>query len=49
MTVDEFLTLPDVEGQRLELVQGGIVDAPRGGPAHEFVKSNLLLICLRYF
>ncbi|HUE05147.1 MAG TPA: Uma2 family endonuclease [Bryobacteraceae bacterium] len=49
MTVDEFLSLPDIEEQRVELIEGEVVDMPTGGPDHERVKSNLneiLVLCL---
>ncbi|MGD0362174.1 MAG: Uma2 family endonuclease [Bryobacteraceae bacterium] len=42
ITVDEFLKLPDIEEQRIELIDGEVVDTPGGGPAHELVKSNLI-------
>jgi len=41
MTAEEFLALPDFEDQRVELIDGEVVDMPSGGPAHETVKSNL--------
>jgi len=44
LTVDEFLTLPDIEEKRVELIDGEVVDMPSGGPAHETVKSNLIEI-----
>ena len=42
MTVDEFLKLPDIEEQRVELFQGEVVAMASGGPVHEIVKSNLV-------
>ncbi len=44
MTVEEFLTLPDIEEQRVELFDGEVVDMPSGGRAHEIAKSNLIEI-----
>jgi len=41
MTVEEFRALPDIEEQRVELIDGEVVEMPSGGPAHETVKSNL--------
>ena len=41
MTADEFLRLSDIEEQRVELIDGEILEMPSGGPAHETVKSNL--------
>ena len=41
MTADEFLTLPDIEEQRVELFDGEVVDMPSGGPNHERAKANL--------
>jgi Uma2 family endonuclease len=41
LTVEEFLKLPDIEEERVELLHGEVVDMPSGGPAHERVKSNL--------
>ncbi len=38
MTVDEFLSLPDIEEQRVELIEGAVADMPdmpAGGPNHE--------------
>ena len=48
MTADEFLTLPDIEEQRVELMDGEVVDMPSGGPAHERVKANLNRILDRW-
>lgn len=41
MTADEFLKLPDSEEQRLELIDGEVVEMPIGGPDHERAKANL--------
>lgn len=41
ITVEEFLKLPDIEEQRVELIQGEVIDMGTGGPRHEFVKANL--------
>ncbi|HXM44806.1 MAG TPA: Uma2 family endonuclease [Bryobacteraceae bacterium] len=41
MTADEFLKLLDTEEQRVELIDGEVVDMPGGGPNHEAVKANL--------
>jgi Uma2 family endonuclease len=41
VTVQEFLRLPEPQGQRMELIGGEIVAMGRGGRAHEFVKSNI--------
>jgi Uma2 family endonuclease len=41
MTVEEFLRLPEVEGQRLELIHGEVVEVPYGKAPHEVVKKNL--------
>lgn len=41
MTVDEFLKLPDLEEQRVELIQGEVIPMAGAGLVHEFVKGNL--------
>ena len=41
VTVQEFLALPEIEGQRIELIGGEVVSMPSGGRPHEFVKSNI--------
>ena len=41
VTVQEFLQLPEPEGQRLELIGGEVVSMGRGGRTHEFVKFNI--------
>lgn len=44
MTVDEFLKLPQVEGEKMELIQGEVVSMASAGFQHERVKSNLIKI-----
>lgn len=44
VTVQEFLQLPEPEGQRLELIGGEAVSMGRGGFQHEWVKGNLIEI-----
>jgi len=41
MTVDEFLKLPEVEGQKTELIHGEVVSMAYAGFIHERVKSNV--------
>jgi Uma2 family endonuclease len=41
MTVDEFLKLPRVEGEKMELIHGEVVSMAYAGFPHERVKSNL--------
>ena len=41
MTVDEFLKLPDIEEQRVELIQGEVIPMASAGFVHERVKANL--------
>ena len=48
MTADEFFKLLDSEGQRLELMDGELIDMPLGGPNHEHVKANLNRILNRW-
>jgi Uma2 family endonuclease len=48
MTADEFLKLLDTEEQRVELIDGEVVDMPSGGPNHEQVKANLNRILDRW-
>ena len=42
VTVQEFLALPEPEGQRIELIGGEVISMGRGGAGHEWVKSNLI-------
>jgi Uma2 family endonuclease len=44
VTVQEFLALPEPEGQRIELIGGEVVSMGRGGSPHEVVKKNLIKI-----
>ena len=41
VTVQEFLQLPEPEGQRIELIGGEVISMGRGGRSHEFVKFNI--------
>ena len=41
VTVQEFLQLPEPDGQRIELIGGELVTMGRGGLPHERVKKNL--------
>jgi len=41
MTVDEFLKLPEVEGEKRELIHGEVASMAYAGFLHERVKSNL--------
>jgi Uma2 family endonuclease len=41
MTVEEFLRLPEVEGERLELIHGEVVCMGQAGYPHEITKANL--------
>jgi len=41
MTVDEFLKLPEVEGEKMELIHGEVVSMAYAGFLHERVKSNI--------
>lgn len=41
VTVQEFLQLPEPEGQRMELIGGEVISMGRGGRLHEFVKFNV--------
>ena len=42
VTVQEFLRMPEPEGQRIELIGGEVVTMGRGGIPHETVKKNLI-------
>jgi Uma2 family endonuclease len=42
VTVQEFLQLPEPDGQSIELMGGEVVTMGRGGMPHEVVKSNLI-------
>lgn len=41
MTVEEFLRLPEVEGERLELIHGEVVCMGLAAYPHEITKANL--------
>lgn len=41
MTVEEFLRLPEVEGERLELIHGEVVCMGLAAYPHEMTKANL--------
>jgi Uma2 family endonuclease len=41
-TVDEFLKLPEAEGEKMELIHGEVVSMAYAGFVHERVKSNLI-------
>ena len=49
MTVQEFLALPESQGERRELIGGEIVSMGQGGRPHEFVKSNVNRLLLAWF
>jgi Uma2 family endonuclease len=44
VTVEEFLKLPEVEGEVLELIDGEVNSTPLSGQPHEVTKSNLIMI-----
>jgi Uma2 family endonuclease len=44
MTIEEFLKLPEVEGEKMELIHGEVVSMAYAGFLHERVKSNLIMI-----
>jgi Uma2 family endonuclease len=44
ITVEEFLKLPEVEGERLELINGEVICMPLSGQPHEVTKSNLIML-----
>lgn len=44
VTVQEFLALPESEGERIELIGGEVISMGRGGAGHEWVKANLILL-----
>jgi Uma2 family endonuclease len=41
ITVEEFLKLPEVEGERLELINGEVISMGQAGYPHEITKSNV--------
>jgi Uma2 family endonuclease len=41
LTVEEFLNVPEPEGQRIELLEGEIISVGLGGYEHELVKANV--------
>src|SRR5271166_2652716 len=44
VSVQEFLALPEAEGQHTELIGGEVVTMPRAGYPHEITKGNLIEI-----
>jgi len=44
ITVEEFLKLPEVEGERLELINGEVISMPLSGYPHEVTKSNIIRV-----
>jgi Uma2 family endonuclease len=46
VTVQEFLDLPELEDQRIELICGEVVGIGRGRIPHEVVKSNVAQILI---
>jgi Uma2 family endonuclease len=44
ITVEEFLKLPEIEGERLELINGEVISMPLSGQPHEVTKSNLIMV-----
>jgi Uma2 family endonuclease len=42
ITVEEFLKLPEVEGERLELINGEVISMGQAGYPHEITKSNVI-------
>jgi Uma2 family endonuclease len=44
VTVREFLQLPELDGQRMQLIGGEVVTMSYGGYPHEIAKSNLIEI-----
>jgi len=48
LTVEEFLELPEPEGQRIELIGGEVVSMPLAGYPHEKTKANLTRILIRW-
>ena len=48
LTVEDFLKLPEPEGQRIELIEGEVVAMGYGRYAHEMVKANLIQILVEW-
>ena len=44
MTIEEFLKLSEVAGEKMELIHGEVVSMAYAGFVHERVKSNLIKI-----
>lgn len=44
VTVQEFLRMPEPDGERIELIGGEVVAMGRGKLPHEIVKSNIILV-----
>jgi Uma2 family endonuclease len=44
VTVQEFLAMPEPEGERLELIGGEIVSMSQAGYPHEVTKSNVIRV-----
>ena len=48
LTVEDFLKLPEPEGQRIELIEGEVVAMGYGRDGHEKVKSNLIKLLVAW-
>ncbi len=42
VTVQEFLEMPEPEGERIELIGGEVISMPMSGQPHEVTKSNVI-------
>jgi hypothetical protein len=49
MAVAEFVELPEIEGEKKELIRGELADVPLGDePVHEHTKANLIAILVAW-
>lgn len=48
LTVEDFLKLPEPEGQRIELIEGEVIAMGRAGYRHEKVKANLTQLLIAW-
>jgi Uma2 family endonuclease len=49
LTTEQFLALPEAEGVKRELIDGGVIEVGSGGPVHELLKAKLNGLLAAYF
>jgi Uma2 family endonuclease len=48
LTADEFWELPEVEGKRLELIEGYVIEMPPAGPRHNEIAFYLAVLIFQF-